>query len=155
MITRFGGVAGHVQDARSRSSSRKAGAGFYEYPADGKKRLWPGLREVFPPKPEQPEQDELKRRILFSQAIETARCLEEGVLETAQDADLGAVYGWGFPAWTGGTISYIDTIGLKPFVREAERLAEAYGPRFAPSPWLRALAEKGDSIYGGGVETGD
>ncbi|MBX3509553.1 MAG: enoyl-CoA hydratase/isomerase family protein [Hyphomonadaceae bacterium] len=128
-------------------SSRKAGGGFYEYPADGKKHLWPGLRDVFPPKAHQPEQEELKKRILFSQAIETARCLEEGVLETAQDGDLGAVYGWGFPAWTGGTISYIDTIGLKEFVREADRLTQAYGPRFAPSPWLRALAEKGDSIY--------
>jgi 3-hydroxyacyl-CoA dehydrogenase/enoyl-CoA hydratase/3-hydroxybutyryl-CoA epimerase len=128
-------------------TSRKSGAGFYEYPADGKKRLWPGLKEAFPPKAEQPQQDELKKRILFSQAIETARCLEEGVLETPQDADLGAVYGWGFPAWTGGTISYIDTIGLKQFVREADRLAKDHGPRFAPSPWLRALADKGDSLY--------
>ena len=128
-------------------TSRKSGAGFYEYPAGGKKRLWPGLKDVFPPKVEQPEQDELKKRILFSQAIETARCLEEGVLETPQDADLGAVCGWGFPTWTGGTISYIDTIGLKQFVREADRLAQDFGSRFAPSPWLRALAEKGDSLY--------
>lgn len=128
-------------------TSRKSGAGFYEYPADGKKRLWSGLREAFPPKAEQPEQEELKKRILFSQAIETARCLEERVLETPQDADLGSVYGWGFPAWTGGTVSYIDTIGLKQFVREADRLAQDYGPRFAPSPWLRALADKGDSLY--------
>lgn len=128
-------------------TSRKSGAGFYEYPTDGKKRLWSGLSDVFPAKPEQPEQEELKKRILYAQAIETARCLEERVLETPQDADLGAVYGWGFPAWTGGTISYIDTVGLKQFVREADRLAQDYGPRFAPSPWLRALADKGDSIY--------
>ncbi len=128
-------------------TSRKSGAGFYEYPADGKKRLWSGLADAFPLKAEQPEQNELKKRILFSQAIETARCMEERVLETPQDADLGALYGWGFPAWTGGTISYIDTIGLKQFVREADRLAQDYGPRFAPSPWLRAMAEKGDSIY--------
>jgi 3-hydroxyacyl-CoA dehydrogenase / enoyl-CoA hydratase / 3-hydroxybutyryl-CoA epimerase len=128
-------------------TSRKSGAGFYEYPAHGKKRLWSGLNEAFPLKAHQPEQDELKKRILFSQAIETARCLEERVLETPQDADLGALYGWGFPAWTGGTISYIDTIGLKQFVREADRLAQDYGPRFTPSPWLRALADKGDSLY--------
>lgn len=128
-------------------TSRKAGAGFYDYPAGGKKQLWSGLAAAFPLKPEQPEQDELKKRILFSQAIETARCLEERVLETPQDADLGALYGWGFPAWTGGTISYIDTIGLKQFVREADRLAQDYGPRFAPSPWLRELSDKGDSIY--------
>lgn len=128
-------------------TSRKSGAGFYEYPSDGKKRLWSGLSEAFPRAAEQPAQDELKTRILYSQAIETARCLEERVLETPQDADLGAVYGWGFPAWTGGTISYIDTVGLKQFVREADRLAQAYGPRFAPSLWLRGMAEKGDSIY--------
>lgn len=128
-------------------TSRKSGAGFYEYPTDAKKRLWSGLSEAFPAKAEQPEQDELKKRILFSQAIETARCLEERVLETPQDADLGAVYGWGFPSWTGGTISYIDTIGLKQFVREADRLAQDYGPRFAPSPWLRSMAGKSDSLY--------
>ncbi len=138
-------------------TSRKSGAGFYEYPAGGKKKLWSGLGGVFPLNAVQPAQDELKKRILFSQAIETARCLEERVLETPQDADLGAVYGWGFPAWTGGTVSYIDTLGLKQFVREADRLAQDYGPRFAPSPWLRALAEKGDSIYeqleqGGGAD---
>jgi 3-hydroxyacyl-CoA dehydrogenase/enoyl-CoA hydratase/3-hydroxybutyryl-CoA epimerase len=128
-------------------TSRKSGAGFYEYPVGGKKQIWSGLREAFPLTSDQPMQDELKKRLLYSQAIETTRCLEEGVLETPQDADLGAVYGWGFPAWTGGTISYIDTIGLKSFVREADRLAQDYGPRFAPSPWLRAMAEKGDSIY--------
>ncbi|MFV0643328.1 MAG: FAD-dependent oxidoreductase, partial [Sphingomonadaceae bacterium] len=91
--------------------SRKAGAGFYDYPADAPKHLWKGLAEKFPLAPQQPEQDELKTRFLYAQAIEPARCLEQGVLETPQDADLGAVYGWGFPAWTGGTLSYIDTIG--------------------------------------------
>ncbi|AZI38320.1 3-hydroxyacyl-CoA dehydrogenase [Caenibius tardaugens NBRC 16725] len=128
-------------------SSRKAGAGFYEYPAEGPKHLWAGLREQFPAAPEQPEQDELKTRFLYTQAIETARCLEQGVLETAQDADLGAVYGWGFPAWTGGTLSYIDTIGLETFVREADRLTQQYGPRFAPSAWLRDRAAKGEAFY--------
>src|SRR3546814_9314101 len=79
--------------------------------------------------------------------METARCLEEGVLETPQDADLGAVYGWGFPAWTGGTISYIDTIGVEEFVREADQLAQRYGPRFLPSAWLRDKAAKKESFY--------
>ncbi len=128
-------------------TSRKAGAGFYEYPEGASKHLWKGLAEHFPAAAEQPEQAELKTRILFAQAIETARCLEEGVLETAQDGDLGAVFGWGFPAWTGGTLSYIDTIGIAEFVREADRLAQQYGPRFAPSAWLRAKAEKGEGFY--------
>jgi len=129
-------------------SSRKAGACFYDYPADGSaKHLWPGLKEQFPPAAQQPDQDHLKTRFLYAQAIETARCLEQGVLETVEDADLGAVYGWGFPAWTGGTLSYIDTIGIEPFVREAERLAQQYGERFAPSAWLRERAAKGQAFY--------
>jgi 3-hydroxyacyl-CoA dehydrogenase/enoyl-CoA hydratase/3-hydroxybutyryl-CoA epimerase len=125
---------------------RAGGGGFYDYPAGGKKRLWPGLAEHFPTKPGY-DPAELKQRFLYIQALETARCLEEGVLTTPQDADLGAVYGWGFPAWTGGTISYIDTIGLAEFVREADRLAQRHGPRFAPSPWLRERAERGESFY--------
>lgn len=128
-------------------TSRKAGGAFYDYPEDGRKRLWSGLKDAFPPSLEQPEQDELKQRFLYAQAMETARCLEEGVLETPQDADLGAVYGWGFPAWTGGTISYIDTIGIDTFVREADRLAQRHGPRFAPSAWLRAKADRGEPFY--------
>ena len=127
-------------------SGRKSGGGFYEYPQGGKKHLWPGLSEHFPIK-EDYDLDELKRRFLYAQAMETARCLEEGVLETPQDADLGAVYGWGFPMWTGGTISYIDTVGIDKFVAEADRLAQKYGPRFLPSPWLRQKASKGEGFY--------
>lgn len=133
-------------------TSRKAGGAFYDYPEGGKKRLWAGLKDAFPPAAEQPEQEELKKRILYAQAMETARCLEEGVLETPQDADLGAVYGWGFPTWTGGTISYIDTVGIEAFVREAHRLAQQYGPRFAPSAWLRAKAERNEPFYTPQVE---
>ena len=128
-------------------TSRKAGGAFYDYPEGGQKHLWPGLAEAFPPAAEQPEQDELKARFLYAQAMETARCLEEGVLETPQDADLGAVYGWGFPAWTGGTISYIDTVGVAKFVQEADRLAQRYGPRFAPSAWLRDKAARNEPFY--------
>ncbi len=127
--------------------SRKAGGGFYEYPADGAKHLWDGLAKEFPVSKDQPEQEELKKRFLYSQANETARCLEEGVLETVEDADLGAVFGWGFPVWTGGTLSYIDTVGVETFVSEADRLAQAYGTRFAPSAWLRKKAEKGEGFY--------
>jgi len=127
--------------------SRKGGAGFYEYPQDAPKRLWAGLAEHFPPAPEQPEQSELKTRFLYAQAIETARCLEQGVLETPQDADLGSVYGWGFPAWTGGTLSFIDTVGIELFVSEADRLTQAYGQRFAPSAWLRGRAAAKTSFY--------
>lgn len=127
--------------------SRKAGGGFYAYPDGASKHLWTGLAEHFPVAADQPDQDELKSRFLCSQAMETARCLEEGVLETPMDADLGAVYGWGFPLWTGGTISYIDMVGIEAFVAEADRLARNYGERFRPSAWLREKAAKGEAFY--------
>ena len=128
-------------------SGRKSGGGFYDYPEGGKKHLWSGLGEYFPAR-EDYDLEELKQRFLYAQAMETARCLEEGVLETAQDADLGAVYGWGFPLWTGGTISYIDTIGIDNFVAQADRLAQKYGLRFLPSAWLREKAERREAFYG-------
>jgi 3-hydroxyacyl-CoA dehydrogenase/enoyl-CoA hydratase/3-hydroxybutyryl-CoA epimerase len=127
-------------------SSRKTGGAFYDYPEGGKKHLWKGLAEHFPVN-DSWDIEELKKRFLFAQAMETARCLEEGVLETPQDADLGAIYGWGFPTWTGGTISYIDTIGIGSFVGEADILAQRYGPRFLPSAWLREKASRGETFY--------
>lgn len=133
-------------------SGRKSGGGFYEYPEGGKKHLWQGLADHFPTRADY-DLDELKRRFLYAQAMETARCLEEGVLETPQDADLGAVYGWGFPMWTGGTISYIDTIGIDAFVVEADRLAQKFGPRFLPSAWLRQKAAAGESFYADDAQT--
>ncbi|MVW54935.1 3-hydroxyacyl-CoA dehydrogenase [Sphingomonas sp. MAH-6] len=128
--------------------SRKEGGGFYDYPEGGKKHLWKGLAEQFPVKAGW-DVEELKQRFLYAQAMETARCLEEGVLETAEDADLGSIYGWGFPSWTGGTISYIDTVGIETFVAHADSLAQKYGPRFLPSAWLRDKAAKGESFYPG------
>jgi 3-hydroxyacyl-CoA dehydrogenase/enoyl-CoA hydratase/3-hydroxybutyryl-CoA epimerase len=127
--------------------SRKAGGGFYEYPQDASKHLWQGLAQEFPPAAQQPPQADLKARLLYAQANETARCLEEGVIETAEDGDLGAIYGWGFPAWTGGTLSYIDTVGIAEFVAEADRLAQLYGSRFAPTAWLRQRAARGEGFY--------
>jgi 3-hydroxyacyl-CoA dehydrogenase/enoyl-CoA hydratase/3-hydroxybutyryl-CoA epimerase len=127
-------------------SSKKEGAGFYDYPAEGGKHLWNGLADLFPVSNDY-DVEQLKQRFLYTQAIETARCLEENVIETSEDGDLGAVYGWGFPAWTGGTLSYIDTVGIETFVRECDRLAQLYGPRFAPSAWLRDRAAKGQGFY--------
>ncbi|HWK50042.1 MAG TPA: 3-hydroxyacyl-CoA dehydrogenase NAD-binding domain-containing protein [Steroidobacter sp.] len=126
---------------------RRAGGGFYEYPADAPKRLWPGLSAAFPPARRQPDLDEVRDRLLYIQAIETARCLEEGVLTHPADADIGALLGWGFPAWTGGPLSFIETVGLERFVENAERMTAKYGSRFAPSDWLRARAEQGENFY--------
>lgn len=127
-------------------SSKKGGAGFYDYPAEGGKHLWKGLAGLFPVKSDY-DVEQLKLRFLYTQAIETARCFEEEVIETSEDGDLGAVYGWGFPAWTGGTLSYIDTVGIETFVRECDRLAQLHGPRFAPSAWLRERAAKRQGFY--------
>lgn len=119
---------------------RKGGAGFYEYPEGGQKHLWPGLSEVLPVAADQPHPDEVRKRLLYIQALETARCLEENVLTHPADGDLGAVLGWGFPRWTGGTLSMIETIGALQFVAECDRLAQAYGERFLPTEGLRKMA---------------
>ena len=81
------------------------------------------------------------------QALESARCLEEGVLAQAKEGDVGSVLGWGFPSWTGGTLSLIETTGLATFVAECDRMADSYGPRFTPSQWLRELAANGKTFY--------
>jgi len=126
---------------------KKNGKGFYDYPKDGKKRLWPGLNEVIQSAEEQPDVEELKKRFLYIQALETARCFEEEVLTDVRDADVGAIMGWGFAPYTGGPLSLIDTVGAKTFVEECDRLAQKYGERFMPTKLLRDMAEKGDTFY--------
>lgn len=126
---------------------KRHGQGFYAYPAEGRKQLWSGLAEAFPVAAKQPEPEEVRKRLLYIQALETARCVEEGVVEAAADADLGSILGWGFPAWTGGTLSFIDTVGLPAFVAECKRLAAAHGPRFQPSAWLEAKAARGETFH--------
>ena len=126
---------------------KRHGQGFYAYPADGRKHLWPGLADAFPVSANQPDPEEVRKRLLYIQALETARGVEEGVIEAAADADLGSILGWGFPAWTGGTLSFIDTVGIAAFVAECKRLAAAYGPRFQPSAWLEARAARGETFH--------
>ncbi|MEQ5837293.1 3-hydroxyacyl-CoA dehydrogenase NAD-binding domain-containing protein [Marinobacter sp. NFXS9] len=126
---------------------RRGGGGFYQYPADGAKHLWPGLARHWPVAPEQPSLEELRLRFLSIQAMEAARCVEEGVIGEAADADLGSTLGIGYPTWTGGVLSYIDTIGAAVFVEQCEHLAERWGERFLPSPWLRRRAADGEAFY--------
>jgi 3-hydroxyacyl-CoA dehydrogenase/enoyl-CoA hydratase/3-hydroxybutyryl-CoA epimerase len=126
---------------------RKGGGGFYEYAPDGKKHLWPGLKEAFPVAAEQPDFAEVKKRLLYIQSLETARCLEEGVLTNPVDGDLGSILGWSFPTYTGGTLSLIDTVGLPEFVAECDKLARKYGERFVPSKWLREKAAASRGFY--------
>jgi 3-hydroxyacyl-CoA dehydrogenase/enoyl-CoA hydratase/3-hydroxybutyryl-CoA epimerase len=126
---------------------RRFGAGFYDYPQGGAKKLWPGLKEAFPPKAGQPDVQEIKKRFLTMMALETARCFEEGVIASPIDADIGSILGIGYPAWTGGTLSYIDTLGAKAFVEDCQALARTWGPRFEPSAWLVARAKSGERFY--------
>ncbi|HKL62912.1 MAG TPA: 3-hydroxyacyl-CoA dehydrogenase family protein, partial [Woeseiaceae bacterium] len=134
---------------------KRFGKGFYDYPEGGKKHLWPGLAEHFPPAEEQPGVEEVKKRLLYIQALDTVRCMDEGVVTDPADADVGSIFGWGFPPYTGGTISLIETVGLKEFVAECDRMAEAYGERFKVPAMLREMAEKGETFYpqGGASET--
>jgi len=126
---------------------KRFGAGFYDYPTDAKKQLWPGLAKEFPPSDEQPPVDELIKRLLYIQALETARCFKEGVITHPQDGDIGSIFGWGFPAWTGGTLSLIDTVGIREFVAECDCMAQSHGPRFMVSHWLRDRAQQNLTFY--------
>ena len=123
---------------------RSSGAGFYEY-SDGKRvGLWPGLKDAFGGTTEIPLQDAIDR-MLFAEAIETVKCLDEGVLETTTDANVGSILGIGFPGWTGGVARYMDQYpgGLPGFVARAEELAQRYGERFTPPESLRSKAASG------------
>jgi 3-hydroxyacyl-CoA dehydrogenase/enoyl-CoA hydratase/3-hydroxybutyryl-CoA epimerase len=125
---------------------RAGGGGFYEYPKEGKKFLWPELAKHFGRKNAKWDFEELKERLLYRQAIETARCLEEGVLEHVHDGNIGSIFGIGFPAWAGGALQYVNHVGTKKFVRRADQLARKVGPRFAPPKLLRDLAAKGKPL---------
>jgi len=121
---------------------RKAGRGFYDWGDDGR-RLWPGLREWYPPAAEQPAQRELIERLMVVQANEAARCLDEGVLRSVADGNLGSILGWGFAPFHGGALQYIDAMGVQRFVERARALAARHGPRFEPAPKLVRLAASG------------
>ncbi|MGA6168056.1 3-hydroxyacyl-CoA dehydrogenase NAD-binding domain-containing protein [Amycolatopsis magusensis] len=128
---------------------RSSGAGFYEYDDEGKRTgLWPGLRDAFKSGTGEVPFEDLKERMLFAEALETVKCFDEGVLTSVQDANIGSIFGIGFPAWTGGVIQYINQYegGLAGFVARSRELAERYGDHFLPPESLVAKAEKGE-IY--------
>src|SRR5450631_4266479 len=129
---------------------RKNGKGFYDYPATGPKRLWPGLADLQKTKldPDTIDVEELKLRLLGMQALETARCFEEKVLTDVREADVGSILGFGFAPFSGGTLSWIDRVGTKKFVELCRKLEKKYGARFAPSKLLIEMAEKNESFYG-------
>ncbi|GAA1159304.1 3-hydroxyacyl-CoA dehydrogenase NAD-binding domain-containing protein [Nocardioides aquiterrae] len=134
--------------------SRLKGAGFYEYDENGQRAgLWKGLAETFPLAEERLPIEDMRERMLFIEALETAKCFEEGVIESAAAANIGSIMGIGFPAMTGGAAQYMQgyenvagQVGLGAFVKRADELAERYGDRFRPSAYLRDLAASGGSF---------
>ncbi|MGV0873607.1 3-hydroxyacyl-CoA dehydrogenase NAD-binding domain-containing protein [Mycolicibacterium sp. XJ879] len=118
--------------------SRLKGAGFYEY-VDGKRTgLWPGLRETFNSGSADIPLQDMIDRMLFAEALETQKCLDEGVLTSTADANIGSIMGIGFPPWTGGSAQFIagyegpGGVGKEAFVARAKELAARYGERFSP-----------------------
>lgn len=136
-------IIDQMVDAHGRKG-KAAGAGFYEYPEKGTKYLWPELESLFvdTSKARQTKLQELQDRILFIQAIETVRCLEEGVLRTVEDANIGSIFGIGYAPWTGGAIQFINQYGVRAFTERANELANAYGERFTPPQLLLDRAEQ-------------
>jgi 3-hydroxyacyl-CoA dehydrogenase/enoyl-CoA hydratase/3-hydroxybutyryl-CoA epimerase len=128
---------------------RKNGKGFYDYPANGPKRLWPGLKELQPTQldPDRIDISELKHRFLAVQSLEAARCIEEGVITDVREADVGSILGWGFAPFTGGTISYIDMVGAQRFVELCQELEKKHGPRFTPPKLLLDIAATDETFY--------
>lgn len=130
-------------------NGRAAGGGFYEYPQEkgARKFLWPRLKELF----EQPgaawDLQELKDRLLYRQAVETARCLSEGVLTSVHDANIGSIFGIGFPGWTGGAMQFIYGTGIDAFLHRAEVLASKFGPGFVVAPQVKDAIRKFEPRY--------
>ncbi|WP_338894857.1 3-hydroxyacyl-CoA dehydrogenase NAD-binding domain-containing protein [Streptomyces sp. TG1A-60] len=133
-------------------AGRSGGAGFYDYGPDGRRaRLWPGLREHFTEPGYRIPFRDMQERMLFSEALETVRLLEEGVLTSVPDANIGSLFGIGFPGWTGGVLQYINGYegGLAGFVIRARELADRYGDRFTPPALLVEKAERGERFGDG------
>ncbi|PBB27279.1 MULTISPECIES: 3-hydroxyacyl-CoA dehydrogenase NAD-binding domain-containing protein [unclassified Mesorhizobium] len=128
---------------------RKNGKGFYDYPAKpAKKKLWPGLRDLYPQlAPEKVDYEELQQRLLVTIALEAARVMEEGIVTDPREADVGSILAFGFAPYTGGALSYIDGIGAKEFVKIAKGLQKKYGAEFKAPKLLLDMAEKGDTFY--------
>jgi len=125
---------------------RASGSGFYDYPEGGKKYLWPQLKRYFPISKNILPQEEMIDRMLFAQVIETIRCYEEGVLNSIADANIGSIFGWGFPAFKGGTLQYVNDYGVQKFLKRTIELEKSYGDRFAPPKLLIDFVDQGKTF---------
>ena len=128
---------------------KKNGKGFYEYPEKGDKHLWPELVNLYPTTTEQPSQEDLVDRLMFIQANESAKCYEENVVRSVADTNIGSIFGWGFAPHQGGTLQFINAMGVEQFVSRSRELAKQYGERFEPANILVDMAEKGKEFVDG------
>ncbi|SEE41316.1 3-hydroxyacyl-CoA dehydrogenase NAD-binding domain-containing protein [Pseudomonas migulae] len=126
---------------------RHYGGGFYDYPEGGEKTIWPGLYQLFYKAEVQVPVADIKERLLFRQVIEAAKCLDEGVLRSVADGNVGSILGIGAPVWTGGFLQFINGYGLQRFIARSRELAEIYGERFAPPALLLSKAEAGETLH--------
>ena len=125
---------------------RKAGRGFYDYPSQGPRKLWPGLADHFPLANKQPSLEEVRERLMYSQSLEAARCVAEGIV-SVRDADVGSLLGWGFPSFLGGVLGQIDTVGLPRMIDVCDRLARQLPDRYAVPQTLRDMAASGRTFH--------
>jgi 3-hydroxyacyl-CoA dehydrogenase/enoyl-CoA hydratase/3-hydroxybutyryl-CoA epimerase len=123
---------------------KKGQKGFYEYPQEKEKHLWPELTRHFPPTSRELSQQEMMTRLMFIQAIEAARCYEESVIVSVAEANIGSIFGWGFAPFKGGVLQFINDYGVRSFVKKSKELAKTYGHRFNPPDILLKMAKKGD-----------
>ncbi len=121
-------------------------SGFYEYESNNEQYLWSELKELFPPKKDQPDFSEVMKRLLFVQVLEAVRCLEEGVIQTVGEANLGSIYGWGFASFKGGVIQFINDFGIENFIMKSESMEELYGARFGVPKMLKSALKNPDSL---------
>jgi len=128
---------------------RAGGAGFYEYPKEksAKKFLWPQLKPLYEKADAPWNITDLKDRLLYRQAVETARCLSENVLTSVHEANIGSIFGIGFPAWTGGAMQFIYGMGIDVFVKRADELAAKFGAGFALSGEVKAAIRRFEPVY--------
>lgn len=128
-------------------TGKRDGAGFYDYPKGGQKKLWPGLKDLYNPKVDAVSEEVVAKRLMHRQVLESYRCLDEGVLRSTTDGDIGSILGWGFPIFTGGALSYIDYVGMDNFIADCDAFKAAYGDHWDVPKSLRDLAKAGKSIH--------
>ena len=123
-------------------SGRSVRAGFYEYDNLGEQSLWEGLGEHFPNSRKEYSRTEIMERFLFAQVIEAVWCLQEGIIQSEPEANLGSIHGWGFPSFKGGVLQYINSYGVPEFMERCKYYEKQHGPRFKAPKWLRQKAEE-------------